>query len=65
MKERNEGREGEKRERGERNSDFSLRSMELDGRLASGQDLKSEYSSRATLGHQKLQISLRFRAGGS
>ena len=31
----------------------------------SGQDLKSEYSVRGTHGHQKLQVSPRFRVEGS
>ena len=35
------------------------------GCLASGQDLKSEYSERATHGYQKLRVSPRFHAGGS
>ena len=56
------GIEREKRERGERGSTFSLISMEQGGHIASGQDLKSEYSSRATRGHQNQEFLSEIRA---
>ena len=55
----------EKRGCRERSSNFSLRSTKIGGRLSTGQGLKSEYSTRAMRGYQKLQVSPRFRAKGS
>ena len=49
----------------ERNSDFSLRSMELGWSSCDDQDIKSEYSARATRGYRKPQVSPGFHAGGS
>ena len=50
----------------EREASTSLYDLQRSGgRLLTGQGLKSEYSTRATRGYQKLQVSLRFHAEGS
>ena len=51
-----------RRKASERNSTFSLRFTEISGSVSSGQDLKSEYSSRATLGHRNQEFSSKIRA---
>ena len=39
--------------------------MDIGGRLLAGQGLKTEYSTRATRGYQKLEVSPRFCVEGS
>ena len=51
-----------KRKASERSSTFSLRFTVTATRFPSGQDLKSEYLSRATRGHQNQEFSLKFGA---
>ena len=56
----------EEREREEIDVLPSLYDLRRSGsRFPMDQELKSEYSVRATRGHRKLQVSPRFRAGGS
>ena len=63
---RNRWRERERRRKEKREAPPSLYDLwSLGGRLASGQDLKSEYSSRATRGHQNKEFSSEIRAESS
>ena len=60
---------GEKEMRGEREGKGVLPSLDdlrrSISRFQVDQELKSEYAARATRGYQKLQVSPRFRVGGS
>ena len=56
-------RRGERKEKGALPSLYDLR--RLGSRFPANQELKSEYAARATSGYQKLQVSPRFRTGGS
>ena len=47
----------------ERSSTFSLRFTAIDGSFPSGQDLKSEYPSKATRGHRNQEFLSKIRAG--
>ena len=60
------GRERERRRREEREAPHFLYDLQISsGRFASGQDLKSEHSSRATRGHQNQEFSSEIRAESS
>ena len=62
---RKNGERKERRERGEREALPTLYDLRRSGsRFPTDQELKSEYSTRATRGHRKFQVSPRFHAGG-
>ena len=64
-KKKNEDKERRGEREGKRGSTFSLRSMELGWSSRIEQDLKLEYSSRATRGHQNQKSSSEIRARSS